>query len=177
MAAGSATHRRAPAPTLTVSQSSSKAIVDWSSFSIGQGGTVQFDNGSGATLNRVTGTSVSSIDGLLSATGSVYLINPNGVIVGKTGVVNTGGSFVASTLDVVQRQLPGRRPADLLRPLHRQRGQPRQGRLARRQRRPDRRDGAQRRHDRGAEGRRPACRRDRPSRWTTPPTTPAASSR
>ena len=87
------------APTLTVSQSSSKAIVDWSSFSIGQGGTVQFNNGAGATLNRVTGASVSSIDGLLSATGSVYLINPNGVIVGKTGVINTGGSFVASTLD------------------------------------------------------------------------------
>ncbi len=88
------------ASTLTVSQTSSKAIIDWSSFSIGQGGTVQFDNGAGATLNRVTGTGVSSIDGLLSATGSVYLINPNGVIVGKTGVVNTGGTFVASTLDV-----------------------------------------------------------------------------
>jgi large exoprotein involved in heme utilization and adhesion len=51
-------------------------------------------------LNRVTGGSVSSLNGLLSATGSVYLINPNGVIIGKTGVVNTGGSFVASTLDV-----------------------------------------------------------------------------
>jgi filamentous hemagglutinin family protein len=69
-------------------------------FSIGQGGTVQFNNGAGATLNRVTGTDVSSIDGLLSATGSVYLINPNGVVIGKTGVVDTGGSFVASTLDV-----------------------------------------------------------------------------
>ncbi len=86
--------------TLTVNQSSGKAIINWSGFSIGQGGAVQFNNGSGATLNRVTGTSVSSIDGLLSATGSVYLINPNGVIIGKTGVVNTGGSFAASTLNL-----------------------------------------------------------------------------
>ena len=86
--------------SMTISQSTPKAIVDWSSFSIGQGGSVQFNNGSGATLNRVTGTSGSAIDGLLSGTGSVYLINPNGVIVGKTGVVNVGGTFVASTLDV-----------------------------------------------------------------------------
>ena len=86
--------------SLTVSQSSSKAILDWTGFSIGSGGTVRFDNGSGATLNRVTGTSLSSIQGLLSATGSVYLINPNGVIIGRSGVVDVGGRFVASTLDV-----------------------------------------------------------------------------
>ena len=57
-------------------------------------------NGQGATLNRVTGTDVSQIDGSLSATGSVYLINPNGVIIGKQGVVTTDGRFVASTLDL-----------------------------------------------------------------------------
>jgi filamentous hemagglutinin family protein len=91
----------APSPAqVTVTQTSSKAIIDWTGFSIGQGGTVQVNNGSGATLNRVTGAELSSIDGLLSATGSVYLINPNGVVIGKTGVVNTGGTFVASTLDV-----------------------------------------------------------------------------
>ena len=84
---------------LVVNQSSGKAIINWNGFSIGAGGKVQFDNGSGATLNRVTGAQVSSLDGLLSATGSVYLINPNGVIIGKSGVVNVGGTFVASTLD------------------------------------------------------------------------------
>jgi len=86
--------------SLTVSQSSNRAIIDWSSFSIGQGASVQFNNGAGATLNRVTGGTASAIDGLLSATGGVYLINPNGVIIGKTGVVNVGGTFAASTLDV-----------------------------------------------------------------------------
>ncbi len=83
-----------------VSQSSATAIINWNSFSIGQGDTVEFNNGTGSTLNRVTGSSLSTLDGLLSATGSVYLINPNGVIIGKSGVVKTGGSFIASTLDL-----------------------------------------------------------------------------
>jgi filamentous hemagglutinin family protein len=86
--------------SLTINQSSRTGIVNWSSFSIGQGNHVQFNNGSGATLNRVTGNVPSSINGALSATGSVYLVNPSGVVVGPSGEVKTGGSFVASTLDV-----------------------------------------------------------------------------
>jgi filamentous hemagglutinin family protein len=86
--------------SLTVSQTSDKAVIDWSSFSVAKGNSVQFNNGTGATLNRVIGGNLSSIDGLLSATGSVYLINPNGVIIGKSGVVKVGGGFTASTLDI-----------------------------------------------------------------------------
>jgi filamentous hemagglutinin family protein len=82
--------------TLTINQTSAKAILNWSAFSIGAGGTVQFNNGTGATLNRVTGATLSQIDGTLSGTGSVYLINPNGVVIGKSGVINVGGRFVAS---------------------------------------------------------------------------------
>jgi hypothetical protein len=55
--------------TTTITQSSSRGIIDWKSFSIGKGGTVQFDNGSGATLNEVTGGSMSTIAGQLKATG------------------------------------------------------------------------------------------------------------
>jgi filamentous hemagglutinin family protein len=84
--------------SLTVNQSSARAIIDWASFSIGSAGTVRFDNGSGATLNRVTGALGSQIDGALFATGSVYLLNPNGVIVGQGGAISVGGTFVASTL-------------------------------------------------------------------------------
>src|SRR5690242_11576502 len=40
---------------LTVNQNGSTGIIDWSSFSIGKGNAVQFNNGAGATLNRVTG--------------------------------------------------------------------------------------------------------------------------
>jgi len=95
--AGTATIASGGAGKLQVSQASGKAIIDWQSFSIGAGGEVRIDNGAGATLNRVTGQSLSAIDGVLSATGSVYLLNPNGVVIGKSGVVNTGGNFLAST--------------------------------------------------------------------------------
>lgn len=40
---------------MAVHQTSAAGVVHWTSFSIGQGNTVAFDNGAGATLNRVTG--------------------------------------------------------------------------------------------------------------------------
>ncbi len=84
---------------LIVNQTSKNAILSWDSFSIGSGARAHFENGSGATLNRVTGNVPSSIDGLLTSTGSVYLVNPSGIAVGTGGMVRTGGSFVASTHD------------------------------------------------------------------------------
>jgi filamentous hemagglutinin family protein len=85
---------------MTVNQSGSHGIVNWNSFSVGTGNSVHFNNGSGATLNRVTGITPSRIDGTLSATGSLYLLNRNGVIIGTDGRVLTGGSFIASTRDM-----------------------------------------------------------------------------
>ncbi|HEX5282236.1 MAG TPA: pentapeptide repeat-containing protein [Micropepsaceae bacterium] len=87
------------ASQLTVNQTTQRGIINWSGFSIGQGNSVKIDNGSGATLNRVTGSAPSSIAGSLSSTGSTYIINQNGVVVTPTGKVLTGGSFVASTRD------------------------------------------------------------------------------
>lgn len=87
------------ATALTINQTTSRGVIDWSHFSIGSGNRVTFDNGSGATLNRVTGGDPSAIFGTLSATGSVYLINPQGILIGPGGLVSTGGRFVASTLD------------------------------------------------------------------------------
>lgn len=84
---------------MQVSQTSKNAVLNWSAFSIGKGASVHFDNANGATLNRVTGNLPSTIDGSLSATGSLYLINRNGVIVGREGVINAAG-FMATTLDV-----------------------------------------------------------------------------
>jgi filamentous hemagglutinin family protein len=86
--------------TETITQTSQRGIIDFSSFSIGKSGTVKINNGMGATLDRVTGGNLSQIFGTLSATGSVYLVNPQGVVVGKSGVITTGGSFVASSLDI-----------------------------------------------------------------------------
>lgn len=84
----------------SVNQSSTNAIIDWSSFSISQGASVTFNNGSGATLNRVqSGGPVSTIDGRLSATGSVYLINPSGMIIGKDGVDDQLTARVTASFD------------------------------------------------------------------------------
>jgi filamentous hemagglutinin family protein len=87
------------ANVLTINQTTRRGVIDWSHFSIGGGNHVTFDNGNGATLNRVTGGDPSVIFGTLSATGSVYLINSQGILVGPSGVISTGGRFVASTLD------------------------------------------------------------------------------
>ncbi len=100
MVSGVAAISAPSATSVLITQSSRNAILNWGSFSIGAGNAVRFENGSGATLNRVTGLSRSQIDGALTATGSVYLVNPNGITVGPTGAITTGGSFVASTHDV-----------------------------------------------------------------------------
>ena len=95
---GEATIRPVGGDQLVIDQSTNRAVIDWQSFSIGAGGTVQFNNGAGATLNRVIGGDPSAIAGTLRATGSLYLVNPAGVLVDASGRVLTGGSFVASTL-------------------------------------------------------------------------------
>ncbi|XHO08100.1 hypothetical protein ACEQUB_p01349 (plasmid) [Ralstonia syzygii] len=87
--------------TTTITQNTSKLAVDWSSFSIQAGETVNFiQPGAGAiALNRVTGRESSSILGSLNANGTVFILNPNGVLFGSGAQVNVG-SLVASTLSL-----------------------------------------------------------------------------
>lgn len=85
----------------TINQSTAKAAIDWSSFSTNSNEIVNFaqPNNSSITLNRVTGTSASNLNGQLNANGQVFIINPNGVLFGNTSQVNTAG-LVASTLNL-----------------------------------------------------------------------------
>ncbi|MFZ5806882.1 MAG: filamentous hemagglutinin N-terminal domain-containing protein [Verrucomicrobiota bacterium] len=87
--------------TLTVTQTSNRAVLNWQGFSISAGELTQFlqPSSNSAIMNRVLGGNPSSIMGTLRANGQVFLINPNGIIVGPSGVIQTQG-FVGSTLDV-----------------------------------------------------------------------------
>lgn len=86
---------------MTIDLTSDRTIVEWNSFSIDSGQSVRFNQNAAtsAVLNRVTGSECSQIDGMLGSNGGVYLINPQGVIIGSSGDIATA-SFLASTLDV-----------------------------------------------------------------------------
>jgi len=84
-----------------INQSSNKAVINWQSFSTAPNETVNFNqpNAASITLNRVIGNEQSVLQGALNATGKVFLVNPNGVLISTGATVNTGG-FLASTLNI-----------------------------------------------------------------------------
>ena len=86
--------------TLTVTNTPG-AIINWQSFSIGQGETTRFQQQSAAStvLNRVRGQDPSVILGTLSSNGRVFLINANGIVFGAGSRVDTQG-LIASTLNI-----------------------------------------------------------------------------
>ncbi|NYS26064.1 filamentous hemagglutinin N-terminal domain-containing protein, partial [Rhodobacteraceae bacterium 2376] len=86
---------------MAVRQGSQAAIVNWGSFSLGAQARVdiQQPGADAMLLNRVTGSTTSRIDGQINANGQVFLVNPNGIMIGPGGQVRAAG-FVASTLDI-----------------------------------------------------------------------------
>src|ERR1043166_4955746 len=96
---GQATIQGQGTKTVTVTQGTQNAIINWSTFNIGTGELTQFiqPNASAIALNRVVGgLGPSLLNGTLTANGRIFLVNPNGVLIGSTGLINTAG-FLATT--------------------------------------------------------------------------------
>ncbi|MFL1553511.1 filamentous hemagglutinin N-terminal domain-containing protein [Pseudomonas sp. D47] len=82
--------------TMQIHQNSANAVIDWNSFNIDNGHSVNFQVPTGgATLNQIAGAA-SQINGNLNSNGTLYLLNPNGILFGKGASVNVG-SLVATT--------------------------------------------------------------------------------
>jgi filamentous hemagglutinin family protein len=101
-----------PAPTTVTAEGNSYQIRggtrvgdnlfhSFQAFSVPRQHEALFDNAAGiqTILSRVTGGTLSEIDGLIRANGAanLFLINPNGIVFGAEARLNIGGSFIGST--------------------------------------------------------------------------------
>lgn len=84
--------------TTTVTSATKNNVIDWKAFSVAQGEKVEFDHGAKTNnyLNIVTGAAVSQVDGAIEGGANVYLVNPNGVIFGKTASIDVGNLYVST---------------------------------------------------------------------------------
>jgi filamentous hemagglutinin family protein len=86
---------------MTVSQGSERLVAQWKTYNIGANAGVTYiqPSASSIALNRIAADSPSEILGSLKSNGQVWLINPAGIVFGKSAQVNVGG-LVASTLQL-----------------------------------------------------------------------------
>ncbi|MGA2191679.1 MAG: filamentous hemagglutinin N-terminal domain-containing protein, partial [Steroidobacteraceae bacterium] len=87
--------------TVNVTESTNKAILNWASFNIVNGYTVNFiqPSATAAILNNIWSANPSVISGHLNANGQIYLVNQNGIVFDKGAQINVGG-LTASTLSL-----------------------------------------------------------------------------
>jgi len=99
---GSATVQGQGTATVTVTQQTNSAIINWNTFNIGGGEktNIAMPSASSVQLDRVTGgLGPSQILGSLWSNGRVFLVNPDGILFGSGAKVDTAG-FLATTSDI-----------------------------------------------------------------------------
>jgi filamentous hemagglutinin family protein len=87
--------------TTTVKQASDKLIINWDNMNVGNAETLNFiqKDANAAVLNRINSIDPTTILGALNANGRVFIVNPNGVLIGNGAQVKVG-SLVASALNI-----------------------------------------------------------------------------
>ena len=86
--------------TMDIDQKTSRVALDWTGFDIAKGETVRFhQNPSDIAINRILGNKASEIYGSLQAGGTVFLLNPQGILFGQGAQVDVG-NLIASTAQV-----------------------------------------------------------------------------
>lgn len=80
--------------TTNIGASATNNVIKWQDYSVASGETVAYDAKN--YLNLVTGGSTSAINGSITGGGKIYLVNPNGVIFGRTASVNVGSLHVST---------------------------------------------------------------------------------
>lgn len=83
---------------LTVTQTTNKLSLNWQTFDIGKNAGVTFvqPNVQSIALNTVQSANPSQIYGRLNANGQIYLVNPNGIVVGPDATINAAAMILST---------------------------------------------------------------------------------